>query len=35
VKKGSHHFEVQAIDQAGNVSAAATDDWRVKKKRKK
>jgi large repetitive protein len=35
VKNGKHTFEVQAIDQAGNVGAPATDDWKVKKKRKK
>jgi hypothetical protein len=35
VKKGKHTFQVQAIDQAGNVGSPATDDWKVKKKRKK
>jgi Thrombospondin type 3 repeat len=35
VKKGKHTFQVQAIDQAGNVGPAATDDWKVKKKRRK
>jgi hypothetical protein len=35
VKKGKHTFEVQAVDQAGNVGAPATDTWKVKKKRKK
>ena len=35
VKKGKHTFQVEAIDQAGNVGAPATDDWKVKKKRKK
>jgi hypothetical protein len=35
VRKGKHHFEVQAIDQAGHVGAPATDDWKVKKKGKK
>jgi hypothetical protein len=34
VKKGKHTFQVQAIDQAGNVGAPATDSWKVKKKRK-
>jgi hypothetical protein len=34
VKRGKHHFEVQAIDQAGNLGAPATDDWKVKKKKK-
>jgi hypothetical protein len=33
VKKGKHKFAVRAIDQAGNVGAPATDDWRVKKKK--
>jgi large repetitive protein len=35
VTKGKHTFSVQAIDQAGNVGSAATDSWKVKKKRKK
>jgi hypothetical protein len=35
VKKGKHTFQVQAIDQAGNVGTPATDDWKVKRKRKK
>jgi hypothetical protein len=35
VKKGKHTFQVQAIDEAGNVGAPATDDWKVKKKRKR
>jgi hypothetical protein len=35
VKKGKHTFQVQAIDQAGNVGPPATDDWKVKKKRRK
>jgi hypothetical protein len=34
VKKGKHSFAVQAIDQAGNVSAPATDTWKRKKRRK-
>jgi hypothetical protein len=34
VKKGKHTFQVEAIDQAGNVSSPATDDWKVKKKEK-
>ena len=36
VKKGKHHFEVRATDAAGNVDGSpATDDWKVKKKKKK
>jgi hypothetical protein len=35
VKKGKHTFQVQAIDQAGNIGSPATDNWKVKKKRKK
>jgi hypothetical protein len=36
VKKGKHTFQVRAIDQAGNVDGTpATDDWKVKKKKKK
>jgi Bacterial Ig domain/Divergent InlB B-repeat domain len=35
VKKGKHTFQVQAIDQAGNTGPPATDDWKVKKKRRK
>jgi hypothetical protein len=35
VKKGKHTFHVRAIDQAGNVGSPATDDWKVKKKKKK
>jgi hypothetical protein len=35
VKKGKHTFQVQAIDRAGNVGAPATDNWKVKKKKKK
>ena len=34
VKKGKHIFQVEAIDQAGNVSSPATDDWKVKKRKK-
>jgi hypothetical protein len=34
VKKGRHTFEVRAIDRAGNVGTAATDTWKVKKKKK-
>jgi hypothetical protein len=33
VKKGKHTFQVQAIDQAGNVSSPATDTWKRKKKK--
>ena len=36
VKKGRHHFEVRAIDAAGNVDPTpASYDWKVKKKKKK
>jgi hypothetical protein len=35
VKKGKHTFQVQAIDEAGNVGVPATDDWKVKKKKRK
>jgi hypothetical protein len=36
VKKGKHNFAVFATDAAGNVDGTpATDDWKVKKKRKK
>jgi hypothetical protein len=36
VKKGKHTFQVQAIDQAGNVDGSpATDTWKRKKKRKR
>lgn len=36
VKKGKHTFAVRAIDAAGNVdSSPATQDWTVKKKKKK
>jgi predicted outer membrane repeat protein len=35
VKKGKHEFEVRAVDAAGNVDPTpATDDWKVKKKKK-
>jgi hypothetical protein len=33
VKKGKHTFQVQAVDQAGNVGAPASDAWKRKKKR--
>jgi Trypsin len=36
VKKGKHKFAVFATDAAGNVDATpATDDWKVKKRRRK
>jgi len=36
VKKGKHTFAVRAIDAAGNVdSSPATQDWTVKKKKRK
>jgi hypothetical protein len=36
VKKGKHHFEVRAKDAGNNVDGSpATDDWKVKKKKKK
>ena len=36
VGKGKHAFEVRATDQAGNTDPSpATDNWKVKKKRKK
>jgi hypothetical protein len=36
VKKGKHSFEVKAHDAAGNVDGSpASDNWKVKKKRKK
>jgi hypothetical protein len=35
VKKGKHHFEVRARDAGANVGLAASDDWKVKKKKKK
>ena len=36
VKKGKHTFSVRAKDPAGNVDASpASDDWKVKKKKKK
>ena len=36
VKKGKHSFEVRAHDAAGNVDVSpASDDWKVKKKKKK
>jgi hypothetical protein len=34
VKKGKHTFQVQAIDEAGNVGSPATDTWKRKKKKK-
>ena len=36
VKKGKHSFQVRATDAAANVDGApASDDWKVKKKKKK
>jgi hypothetical protein len=36
VKRGKHTFSVRAKDPAGNVDpTSATDDWKVKKKKKK
>jgi len=35
VKRGRHTFQVRAVDLSGNVGAAVTDDWKVKKKKKK
>jgi hypothetical protein len=36
VKKGKHEFEVRAVDAAGNVDPTpASDDWKVKRKKKK
>jgi hypothetical protein len=34
VKKGKHTFEVQAVDEAGNVGAPATDTWKRKKRKR-
>jgi hypothetical protein len=34
VKTGKHTFQVQAIDQAGNVGAPATDTWKRKKRKR-
>jgi hypothetical protein len=33
VKTGKHTFQVQAIDQAGNIGQPATDTWKRKKKK--
>jgi len=35
VKKGRHTFEVQAVDDSGNVGSPESDRWKRKKKRKK
>ena len=35
VKKGKHSFSVVAIDAGGHSGTAATDDWKVKRKKKK
>jgi hypothetical protein len=34
-KKGKHTFQVEAIDQRGNVGVPATDTWKRKRKRKR
>ena len=34
VKRGRHRFDVRAIDAGGNAGAAATDTWKVKRKRR-
>jgi hypothetical protein len=34
VEEGKHTFSVQAVDQAGNVGPPATDNWKLKKKKK-
>lgn len=34
VKKGNHIFKVRAIDGAGNVGSYASDQWKVRKKKK-
>jgi hypothetical protein len=34
VNKGKHTFQVQAIDQAGNVGSPATDTWKRKKRKR-
>jgi len=34
VKRGKHTFQVRAIDQNGNLGAAASDDWKVKRKKR-
>jgi large repetitive protein len=36
VKKGKHTFSVRAVDDSANIDASpATDDWKVKRKKKK
>ena len=35
VKKGEHTFSVTATDVGGNAGAAATDTFKVKRKKKK
>jgi hypothetical protein len=35
VKRGRHEFAVRATDAGGNAGAAATDTWKVKRKRKR
>jgi len=34
-KKGKNHFEVRAKDALGNTGSPASDDWKVKKRKKK
>jgi hypothetical protein len=35
VRRGEHTFSVTAMDAGGNAGAAATDTWKVKRKRKR
>jgi hypothetical protein len=35
VKKGKHTFQVRAVDDVGNVGTAASDSWKVKKKKRR
>ena len=34
VKKGKHHFEVRATAKGQTDGSPATDDWKVRKKRR-